>query len=144
MVHEIPAEWLPVRCETNRPAGAIGRDRRARAETFVRNPQKSTHRASRELQMPQSSVWCILRKRLRVTGYWLLLLQALNSQDHNLRFHFCMDFQQRLEEGGFAEKLVFSDEATFHVCGKVNRHKVRIWSTKILMQLWNTSMIRLK
>ena len=24
MVHEIPAEWLPVRCETKRPAGAIG------------------------------------------------------------------------------------------------------------------------
>ena len=24
MVHEIPAEWLPVRCETKRLAGAIG------------------------------------------------------------------------------------------------------------------------
>jgi len=24
VVHEIPAEWLPVRCETKRPAGAIG------------------------------------------------------------------------------------------------------------------------
>jgi hypothetical protein len=47
-------------------------------------------------------------------------------QDHNLRFKFCEDFQQRLEEDGFAEKLVFSDEATFHVCCKVNLHKVRI------------------
>ena len=35
-------------------------------ETFVRSPQKSTNRASRELQMSQSSVWRILRKRLRV------------------------------------------------------------------------------
>jgi len=26
MVHEIPAEWLPVRCETNRPSGPIGLD----------------------------------------------------------------------------------------------------------------------
>jgi len=34
-------------------------------ETFVRSPQKSTTRASRELQMSQSSVWRILRKRLR-------------------------------------------------------------------------------
>ena len=41
-----------------------------------------------------------------------------------------MDFQQRLEEDGFAEKLVFNDEATFHVCGKVNRHNVRIWGTE--------------
>jgi len=41
-----------------------------------------------------------------------------------------MGFQQQLEEDRFAEKLVFSDEVTFHLCGKVNRHNVRIWSTK--------------
>ena len=49
-------------------------------ETFVRSPQKSTTRASRELQMSQSSVWRILRKRLRVKGYRLQLLQALNPR----------------------------------------------------------------
>jgi hypothetical protein len=38
-----------------------------------------------------------------------------------------VDFQQRLEEDRFAEKLVFSDEATFRVCGKVNHHNIRIW-----------------
>ena len=99
-------------------------------ETFVRSPQKSTTRASRELQMSQSSVWRILRKRLRVKGYRLQLLQALNPQDHNIRLRFCLEFQQRLPEDGFAEKLVFSDEATFHVCGKVKRHNVRIWGTE--------------
>ena len=26
-------------------------------------------------------------------------------------------------------RLVFSDEATFHLCGTVNRHNVRIWVT---------------
>jgi len=99
-------------------------------ETFVRRSQKSTHRASRELPMPQSSIWLFLRKRLRMKGYRLQLLQALNPQDHNPRLHFCVDFQQRLEENGFAEKLVFSDEAKFHVCGKVNRHTVRIWGSE--------------
>jgi hypothetical protein len=34
---------------------------------------------------------------------------------------------QHLEEYGFAEKLIFSDEVTFHLYGKVNRHNVRIW-----------------
>jgi len=96
-------------------------------ETFVRSPQKPTHRASQELQMPQSSVWRILHKCLRIRGYRLQLLQVLNPQDHNLHFHFCMDIQQWLEEDRFAEKLVFSDEVTFHVCGKVNHHNVRIW-----------------
>lgn len=38
--------------------------------------------------------------------------------------------QNLLEEDGFAERLVFSDEATFHLSGKVNRHNVRIWGTE--------------
>ena len=100
---------------TGRPGPSAETVERVR-ETFVRSPQKSTHRASREMQMPQSSVWRILRKRLRVKGFRLQLLQALNLQDHNLRLQFCVDIQQRLEEDGFAEKLVFSDEATFHAC----------------------------
>ena len=99
-------------------------------ETFVRSPQKSTHRASQELQMPQSSVWHILCKRLHAKGYWLQLLQALNPQDHNLCLHCCVDFQQWPDEDGFAEKLVFSNQATFHVRGKVNLHNVHIWGTE--------------
>lgn len=35
-----------------------------------------------------------------------------------------------MEEDGFAEKLDFSDEATFHVCGRVNRHSLRILGTE--------------
>jgi hypothetical protein len=80
--------------------------------------------------MPQSSAWPILRKHLRAKGYRIQVLQALNPQDQNLRFQFCVDFEQRLEEDGFAEKLVFSDDATFHVCVKANRHSVHIWGTE--------------
>jgi hypothetical protein len=36
--------------------------------------------------------------------------------------------QDRLEEDRFADRLVLSDEATFHLSGKVNRRNVRIWS----------------
>jgi uncharacterized membrane protein len=38
--------------------------------------------------------------------------------------------QEKLEEDGFWERLVFSDEATFHVNGKVNRRNVRIWGVR--------------
>jgi len=41
-----------------------------------------------------------------------------------------MDFQQQLEEDRFAEKVAFSDVATFHVCGKVNHHNIHIWGTE--------------
>ena len=31
----------------------------------------------------------------------------------------------------FLEKIVFTDEATFHVSGLINRHHVRIWGTRL-------------
>jgi hypothetical protein len=37
--------------------------------------------------------------------------------------------QLKMEEGGFVERLI-SDEATFHINGKVNRHNVCIWRTE--------------
>jgi hypothetical protein len=39
-----------------------------------------------------------------------------------------VNFQQQLEEDGFSEKLVFSDETMFHVCGKVNHQNICILS----------------
>jgi hypothetical protein len=54
----------------------------------------------------------------------LQLLQALNRQNHNIRFQFCKDFQQWVEEDRFAENLVSGDEATFHVfSGQPSQHK---------------------
>ena len=38
--------------------------------------------------------------------------------------------QQKVEDDGFNDLLVFSDEATFHVNGKVNKHNTRIWGTE--------------
>jgi len=40
VVHEIPAEWLHVRCETKRPAKAIGRDCRACARNVYQEPSE--------------------------------------------------------------------------------------------------------
>ena len=61
-----------------------------------------------------------------------MLLQKLQSDDHHRGTTFCTELQALMEEDGFFERLIFSDECTFHVCGKVNRHNVRIWGQKIL------------
>ena len=33
-------------------------------------------------------------------------------------------------EEGFLDHVVFSNESTFHISGKVHRHNVRIWGTE--------------
>ena len=43
--------------------------------------------------------------------------------------------QEKLEEDEFNERLVFSDESTFHTNGKVNKHNVCIWGKKMFVPL---------
>jgi hypothetical protein len=38
--------------------------------------------------------------------------------------------QDAMTEEGFLDSVVFSDYSTFHISGKVYRHKVRIWGTE--------------
>ncbi|PNF28323.1 hypothetical protein B7P43_G03472, partial [Cryptotermes secundus] len=99
-------------------------------ESFVRSPQKSTVRASRELGLPQQIVWKILRRRLHFKPHRLQLLQQLKPEDYGRHLEFCVTMQQALEDEDFASKLIFSDEATFRLSGKVNRHNVKLWGTE--------------
>jgi hypothetical protein len=41
-----------------------------------------------------------------------------------------MSMQQWNEEDDFFNRLIFGDESTFHLSGKVNKHNVRMWGTE--------------
>ena len=81
-----------------------------------------------ETLIPPTTVWLVVRKRLVMKPYKLLVVQAITAADKRKRKQFFVDMQEKLEEDEFNERLVFSDEAIFHTNGKVNRHNVRIWS----------------
>ena len=114
-----------------RPRVSDGRIERVR-EAFLRSPRKSVARASRELDMPKMTVWKVLRKRLCFKPYKMRLVQALTPADKVKRRDFCEEMQLKLEDNDFVERLIFCDEATFHISGKVNVHNVRIWGTEQL------------
>jgi hypothetical protein len=57
------------------------------------------------------------------------LVQALTAADRVKRREFCEEMPLKLEEDGFVESLI-SDEATFHISGKVNRRNVHNWGTE--------------
>lgn len=99
-------------------------------DAFARSPQKSTTTASIELGVPQATVWRVLRHRLHQKPYKMQLLQALHTGDHQKRFDFCSAMLEDMEDDNFSQRLVFSDESTFHLSGKVNRHNVRIWGSE--------------
>ncbi|GFV80955.1 uncharacterized protein TNCV_2269391 [Trichonephila clavipes] len=77
-------------------------------------------RAGAELAVPHTTVWRVLRKRLEFFPY----------RYQPLRKNFCVKFQEKLDVNGFENTLVFTDEATFHLCSKVNRHNLRFRGTE--------------
>ncbi|CAL1300285.1 unnamed protein product [Larinioides sclopetarius] len=84
-------------------------------EAFVRSPTQSISRASRDL-----GVHDVLRKGLNFSPYNVQLLQALNPGGLNCRFNFAIDMLERID-ADFLRKIIFIDEATFHLSGTVNR-----------------------
>jgi hypothetical protein len=72
----------------------------------------------------------VLQKRLCMKPYQLQLLHDLKANDKVNRYDFCYEMQKRLEDDGFAKKLIFSDETTFNTSGKVNRHNVHVWGSE--------------
>jgi len=100
---------------------------RRNQESFERSPRKSTRRASRELGIPQPTVWRVLRRCLLIKPYRLQLVQAVRPNDKRKRVESYDLMLQNLEDDTFLPGLIFSDEATFHLSGRVNRHNVRLW-----------------
>ncbi|KAG8325879.1 hypothetical protein J6590_055776 [Homalodisca vitripennis] len=80
-------------------------------ETFARSPKKSKRRAAVETGIPQKTVWRVLRRPARE--------------------EFCAVMLDRIgKDETFLNSIIFSDESTFHISGKVNTHNCRIWGTQ--------------
>ncbi|PNF43528.1 hypothetical protein B7P43_G03919 [Cryptotermes secundus] len=97
---------------------------------FERSPRKSIDQASRELAIPQPTVWRVLTVSLHLKPHRRQLVQALTNDDKRKRMEFCDSMLEKMEDENFISRLIFSDEATFHLSGTVNRHNVRIWGTE--------------
>jgi len=92
---------------------------------FHRSPRKSIRIASNELAIPRSTVHKVLHKRLRLHTYKLQIVQALKADDRPRRAAFAEEMLQRIEDDNdYLNSVFFSDEATFHVSGKVNNFKL--------------------
>ncbi|KAJ9581916.1 hypothetical protein L9F63_003736, partial [Diploptera punctata] len=92
---------------------------------FERSPRKSLRRASRELQIPKSTLQRIVHKRLKLHAYKVQLVQRLEPNDMPKRVEFANTMLDRLgADPDFMTKIFFSDEATFHLSASP---KMNVW-----------------
>jgi hypothetical protein len=101
------------------------------AENVRQRPRTSIRRRALELNISYTSTQRILRKDLGLWPYKVQLVQELKARDHPLRYQFAVWACEQLEtDPDFAQKIIFSDEAHFHVGGYVNKQNCRIWGSE--------------
>ena len=71
----------------------------------------------------------MFHKRLKLYANKVQILEELKPNDGPKRKTFALEMLSRIEDEDFLKKVMFTDEACFHVSGKINRHNVRIWGS---------------
>ena len=77
--------------------------------------------------------------------YKLSFIQAPTNDDKEIRRTFCESILEMVEgDEAFFSLLVFSEEATFYLCGPLNPHNIRIWETHHIHETLSVAKIPLK
>lgn len=96
--------------------------------SVVESPETSTRKLGHQEEMSRRSVQRILNKH-KYHPYKMRLVQELSEDDFDRRVEFCDEMMTRyVENNYFFFWTCFSDEATFELNGKVNRHNMRYWA----------------
>lgn len=91
----------------------------------------SMREISTATNVPHQTVWKIMRKTLNRYPYQVQRLHELYPGDYARRLEFARNFLTRVQfDGGWLDKILWSDEANFTLTGQVNKHNCRIWSDR--------------
>ena len=100
-------------------------------EMFQTNPRRSLRDVAREVSLPHTTVWNVIRKQLNMFPYRLQIAQQLSHDDKTNRLNFAQFLQAELvEDSHYLERIVFSDECSFSLGGAVNKQNCRIWGSE--------------
>ena len=89
----------------------------------------SARSISKQTDIPFSTVQKILRKIIKFYPYKITSNQQLLPGDRNTRLEFALRFLARLEvDDDWPWRILWSDEAHFHLHGDINTHNCRIWA----------------
>ena len=67
---------------------------------------------------------------LKKKSYRIQKLHKLEAEDYAARRAMCYDLCEAAVREHLMDNILFSDEATFHICEMVNRHNCRIWGNE--------------
>lgn len=93
--------------------------------TLNENPHSSVSRTSLITGVPEYLTYKIMKRR-GLFPYKMSVMQQLNDNDFTMRMQMCHFFIEKFsQDPDFHKKIIFSDEALFHVNGTFNRQNLR-------------------
>lgn len=109
-------------------------------QSVLQSPNRSARRQAMALAISDSSLRRILHLDLNFHPYKIVMVQKLNDTDFGSRVMTCQRLLQLVTENDLLNALIMSDEAHFHLSGKVNRQNFRYWSAKNPKEHHETSL----
>ena len=85
---------------------------------------------SAEVGVTRSTCYRYIRRELGVRAYRIQIHQGLHFEDYDLRVESSEKLLPYLQNPKLKDLIFFSDEATFHISGRVHKQNCRIWSTE--------------
>ena len=100
-------------------------------DVFSQSPRTSTRRFSAEYGLPQATTWRILKHDLHMNPYHVQCVQALSPEDNISRISACNLFlEMKNIDPTIDRSVVFTDEATFYVSGRLNKRNCITWGAE--------------
>lgn len=133
-VHDLPRSGRPRSARSEENIAAV-------SASVADSPSTSIRHRGQELGIARSSLHRILRIDLHLHPYKIQLRQFIDADDHKDRRTFANWALERLDaDPNFFRKIIFSDEANFHLDGYVNKQNCRIWGSENPHQVAQTPL----
>lgn len=120
----------------------------AQARDIMENePGTSIRHLRQQLDTPLSlgSTHVLLHKDLNLYPYRVTMAHELLPIDYPKRLEFCNWILNKLVNNeNFCDKIIFTDEAWFHLSGFINSQNMRIWGTEKPQNLFERPLHPLK
>jgi transposase len=97
-------------------------------DTFINAPHSSARQMANRDEMPSERSIRRILKIAKFHPYKIQRFQELRPQDHEKRVLHAQNQLTVMQDDTFLNKLLFSDEAHFHLHGGVNKQDYRYWS----------------
>lgn len=113
---------------SGRPSLAEGDVDRIR-DCFEETPKCSIRDAAKSLELPYETIRRTLKYTIGMKTFKTTRVHQLLPDDYEPRLSYCQQMKNLFDaDPSFLKNLCFSDEAVFHLNGKVNTHNSVIWA----------------